>query len=219
MNRFFRILALVMCAAMMFTLLTACGGGDTSGEAAAEKDTFTIALDSDIVKLDPAFAYDFTTNPVVNQITQGLLVFDEENQLQPMLASSWEQVDDVTYVYQIRDDVTFSDGSAMTMDDVLYSMERIANPDTASYLGWMYDNVASIEQTGDWELTVRSVVVFGRIELVDDIDSIRAICAALSRKFTDDESYIEREIEAFAESTYLLRLRPENICGKWVKES
>jgi peptide/nickel transport system substrate-binding protein len=42
----------------------------------------------------------------------------------------------------------------MTMDDVLYSMERIANPDTASYLGWMYDNVASMEQTGDWELTV-----------------------------------------------------------------
>ena len=157
MNRFSRILALAMCAAMMFTLLTACGGGDTSGEAAAEKDTFTIALDSDIVKLDPAFAYDFTTNPVVNQITQGLLVFDEENQLQPMLASSWEQVDDVTYVYQIRDDVTFSDGSAMTMDDVLYSMERIANPDTASYLGWMYDNVASIEQTGDWELTVTLV--------------------------------------------------------------
>ena len=76
-----------------------------------------------------------------------------------------------------------------------------------------------VRAEGDWELTVRSVVVFGRIELVDDLDSIRAICAALSRKFTDDESYIEREIEAFAESTYLLRLRPENICGKWVKES
>lgn len=156
MKRFSRLLALLMCAAMLFTLLTACGGGDTSGDAStsADKDTFTIALDSDIVKLDPAFAYDFTTNPVVNQITQGLLTFDENNELQPMLASSWEQVDDVTYVYQIRDDVTFSDGTAMTMDDVLYSLERTRNPDTASYLGWMFDNVASIEQTGDWELTV-----------------------------------------------------------------
>ena len=157
MKRFSRLLALLLCAAMLFTLLTACGGGsDTSGSAdtGADKDTFTIALDSDIVKLDPAFAYDFTTNPVVNQITQGLLTFDENNELQPMLASSWEQVDDVTYVYQIRDDVTFSDGSAMTMDDVLYSLERTRNPDTASYLGWMFDNVASIEQTGDWELTV-----------------------------------------------------------------
>ena len=156
MKRFSRFLALLLCAAMLFTLLTACGGGDASGgtSTSADKDTFTIALDSDIVKLDPAFAYDFTTNPVVNQITQGLLTFDENNELQPMLASSWEQVDDVTYVYQIRDDVTFSDGSAMTMDDVLYSLERTRDPDTASYLGWMFDNVASIEQTGDWELTV-----------------------------------------------------------------
>lgn len=156
MKRFSRFLALLLCAAMLFTLLTACGGGDASGDGStsADKDTFTIALDSDIVKLDPAFAYDFTTNPVVNQITQGLLSFDENNELQPMLASSWEQVDDVTYVYQIRDDVTFSDGSAMTMDDVLYSLERTRDPDTASYLGWMFDNVASIEQTGDWELTV-----------------------------------------------------------------
>ena len=76
-----------------------------------------------------------------------------------------------------------------------------------------------VRAEGDWELTVRSVVAFGRIEIIDDLESIRAICAALSRKFTDDESYIEREIGAFAESTYLLRLRPENICGKWVKES
>ena len=157
-----RILALLLSVCMLAMLLTACGSTTTepaesdseTAAAPADKDTFTVALDSDIVKLDPAFAYDFTTNPVVNQITQGLLTFDEENQLQPLLASSWEQVDDLTYVYQIRDDVTFSDGSPMTMDDVIYSMERVADPDTASYLGWMYDNVASIEQTGDWELTV-----------------------------------------------------------------
>lgn len=155
MNKFSRILALVLCVAMLATVLTACGGsGSGDNSAAADKDTFTVALDSDIVKLDPAFAYDFTTNPVVNQITQGLLTFDEENQLQPMLASSWEQVDDVTYVYQIRDDVTFSTGDPMTMDDVLFSLERTMDADTASYLGWMFDNVASIQQTGDWELTV-----------------------------------------------------------------
>lgn len=152
-----RLLALAVCAAALLTALGGCGdnasGGPASGGGAG-KDTFTIALDSDIVALDPAFAYDFTTNPVINQITQGLLTFDEDNQLRPMLASGWEQVDDLTYVYHIRDDVTFSDGSAMTMEDVIYSMERVADPATASYLGWMYDNVDTIEQTGDWELTV-----------------------------------------------------------------
>lgn len=151
-----KLLALVLTLAMTLTLLTGCGGsGDT--EKTSEKDgtTFTIALDSDIVALDPAFAYDFTTNPVVNQITQGLLTFNENNELIPQLASSWEAVDDTTYVYQIRDDVTFSDGTQMTMDDVLFSIERTMNPDTASYLLWMFDNVASVEQTGEWELTVK----------------------------------------------------------------
>ena len=160
-----RMLALLLSALMLVSVLSACGGSADTAPAEGEgeetaaassdgKDTFRIALDSDIVKLDPAYAYDFTTNPVVDQITQGLLVFDENNELQPLLAASWEAVDDVTYVYQIRDDVTFSDGTPMTMDDVLFSLERYRDPDVASYLSWMYDNVATIEQTGDWELTV-----------------------------------------------------------------
>lgn len=156
MNRIPRFLALLMCAALMLTLLASCGDSSDPGAAApADKDTFTVALDSDIVKLDPAFAYDYTTNPVVDQITQSLLFFNEENQLEPLLASSWEQVDDVTYVYQIRDDVTFSDGSPMTMDDVIYSLERTRDPDVASYMASMFANVDTFEATGEWELTVK----------------------------------------------------------------
>ena len=157
-----RFLAILLSVLMLISVLSACGGSSESAESGGEeaaasdgKDTFRIALDSDIVKLDPAYAYDFTTNPVVDQITQGLLVFDENNELQPLLASSWEATDDVTYVYQIRDDVTFSDGTPMTMDDVIYSLERYRDPDVASYLSWMYDNVDTIEQTGDWELTIK----------------------------------------------------------------
>lgn len=169
-----KLFAMLLALTLSVSLLAGCGGKDdkpsdtkAAGESQTEaadagkeegkaegKTTFTIALDSDIVALDPAFAYDFTTNPVVNQITQGLLTFDENNELIPQLASSWEATDETTYVYQIRDDVTFSDGSPMTMDDVLFSIERIMNPDTASYLLWMFDNVESVEQTGDWELTI-----------------------------------------------------------------
>ncbi len=140
----------------LFVLLAAASASlMITSTALAEDNIFTIALDSEIVALDPIYAYDFTTNPVVDQITEGLLYFDEENQLQPLLASSWEAVDDVTYVYQIRDDVTFSDGTPMTMDDVVFSINRNLDPDTGSYLNWLFDPVESIEQTGDWELTVR----------------------------------------------------------------
>ena len=141
-----KILATLLIAVLLAAL--------TVGAALAEGATFTIALDSDIVALDPIYAYDFTTNPVVNQITEALLRFDVDNQLQPLLASSWEAVDDVTYVYRIRSDVNFSDGTPMTMEDVLFSLGRNMDPEAGSYLSWMFDNVDSLEQTGDWELTV-----------------------------------------------------------------
>lgn len=150
MNKKLKALSLLLVVAMLCSILAGCGK-----KSAGTGATFTVALGSDIMKLDPAYAYDFTTNPVVNQITQGLLTFDSDNKLQPMLASSWKEVDSLTYVYDIRSDVTFSDGTPMTIDDVLFSIERIKNPDTASYLSWMLDNVASIEKTGDWQITIR----------------------------------------------------------------
>ena len=121
-----RWISLALAGAMALSLLSGCSGREAGGS------TFTVALDSDIVALDPAFAYDFTTNPVINQITEGLLTFDENNELVPWLASSWSQTDDTTYVYTIRDDVCFSDGTPMTMDDVIFSIERTMNPDTGS---------------------------------------------------------------------------------------
>mgnify|MGYP004688252805 CR=1 FL=1 len=55
MNRFSRLLALLMSLCLMVSLLASCGGNTDSGGSTADagKDTFTVALDSDIVKLDP----------------------------------------------------------------------------------------------------------------------------------------------------------------------
>ena len=72
---------------------------------------------------------------------------------------------------------------------------------------------------GDWAYTVRSVVVFGRIEIMDDITLISDITRKLSYKFTSDESYIQNEIDRYAKATLILKLIPEQITGKKVKES
>lgn len=72
---------------------------------------------------------------------------------------------------------------------------------------------------GDWELTVRSVVVFGRMEIIDDTDEVIRMVTPLCRKFTEDEQYIQTEIARSAKGTLLLKLTPEHICGKIVKES
>ncbi|MBE6589554.1 MAG: pyridoxamine 5'-phosphate oxidase family protein [Ruminococcaceae bacterium] len=71
----------------------------------------------------------------------------------------------------------------------------------------------------EWAYSVRSVIVFGRIEIIDDTDTVIRIARALSRKFTDDEAYIQGEIDSFASKTLLLRLTPAHMCGKLVKEA
>ena len=72
---------------------------------------------------------------------------------------------------------------------------------------------------GDWALRVRSVIAFGRIEILDDRDTVIRIAKALSYKFTQDESYIQKEIDAYASHTVLLRMKIEHLCGKCVIES
>ncbi len=72
---------------------------------------------------------------------------------------------------------------------------------------------------GEWALNVKSVVVFGQVEIIDDRDKVVDISARLSRKFTDDENYIQKEIDSAADRTLLLMLKIEHICGKSVLES
>ena len=71
---------------------------------------------------------------------------------------------------------------------------------------------------GDWYYTVKSVIAFGRVEIIDDMETIADLCARLSRKFTQDEAYIEKEIKDPAAHTLLLRLSIEHMTGKRVKE-
>ena len=72
---------------------------------------------------------------------------------------------------------------------------------------------------GDWALTLRSVIVFGRVFPVEDPEKAMEIARALSLKFTSDEDYIRREIDGAGPATLVFALRPEHISGKQVREA
>ncbi|MBE6755081.1 MAG: pyridoxamine 5'-phosphate oxidase family protein [Ruminococcaceae bacterium] len=81
----------------------------------------------------------------------------------------------------------------------------------------VYDKGFSNE--GEWALNVKSVVVFGKIQIIEETEKIISICEKLSYKFTSDKDYIDNEIKNYADKTLVLELTPEHICGKIVKES
>ena len=74
-------------------------------------------------------------------------------------------------------------------------------------------------EPGGWALRFQSVIVFGRIEFIENRDTVYEISAKLSRKFTGDEAYIREEIEKFGPATQMFALIPEHVTGKRVTES
>ena len=74
---------------------------------------------------------------------------------------------------------------------------------------------------GEWALNIRSVVVFGRMRVIDDAEDAlkRRIAVGLCRKFTDDEAFLQKELtQAFPRAAFL-ELTPEHMTGKLVNES
>jgi peptide/nickel transport system substrate-binding protein len=122
---------------------------------AQDATTVTYGLEGDVRGLEPALSYDFTANPVVCNISEGLLMFTPEGGLEPLIAESFDQPDELTYVYTLRDGVVFSDGSPVTIDDVVASIARVRDPEVAGPLAWMYDvPEATVERTDDKTITI-----------------------------------------------------------------
>ena len=74
------------------------------------------------------------------------------------------------------------------------------------------------QKEGDWALTVHSVIVFGRIRIVEDQEKTNDISRRLCYKFTDDEDYIAQEIQRSGPGTLLMELNPEHMTGKLINE-
>ena len=70
----------------------------------------------------------------------------------------------------------------------------------------------------DWALRFKSVIVFGKIQIVEDHEEALRICRDLSYHFTDDEAYIQNEIKNSGKRVLVFAIVPEHITGKTVTE-
>lgn len=96
-----------------------------------------------------------------------------------------------------------------------HRLDALKKHDKVSFC--VYDQ--GYRKEGDWAYTVSSVIVFGRMEIIDDFDLIADITTKLSYKFIQDEAYIQEEIRRSGPGTLLLKLNVEHICGKCVHEA
>ncbi|MEL6962427.1 MAG: ABC transporter substrate-binding protein [Pseudomonadota bacterium] len=95
--------------------------------APAIAEDLTIGLASEPTSIDPHYHNLGPNNALARHIYGNLIMQDENQQLQPGLAVSWEAIDDLTWEFKLREGVTFHDGSPLTADDVVFTFERAPN--------------------------------------------------------------------------------------------
>ena len=171
-----RSLAFLGAVAVSAVAVTGCssGAGSTGGDAAAKPlfdvsaadlidttpagtkpvDKVTWNLPYEPMSLDPMFSFNYAENTVDSNTCEGLTRITPDLSIENALAESVTAPDDKTYVYTIREGVQFWDGTPLTADDVVYSLGRQVGAESSTYWSDYFTNVASVEKTGDREVTV-----------------------------------------------------------------
>ncbi|WJM15404.1 ABC transporter substrate-binding protein [Microbacterium arborescens] len=123
-------LAAVAIGALALSACTSQRGGDGETDAATDVDgTFVFAASADPASLDPAFAQDGETFRVSRQIFEGLVGTEPGTaDPAPLLAESWESSDDgLTHTFQLKEGVTFHDGTPFNAEAVCANFDRWYN--------------------------------------------------------------------------------------------
>lgn len=127
--------------------------GFIAGPVFAQQGTLRVGIDIP-VQLDPALASTDAEIAVLNNVYDYLVDVDAANDIQPRLATSWTVSDDGTrYTFQLAEGVTFHDGSEFGADDVVYTYDRLRDPESGYPTADLYSAIESIEATGPLEVT------------------------------------------------------------------
>lgn len=127
---------------------------DTTPAPSGDIDSFTWSLYAEPFSLAYPYAFDYPPNTVLSNVCESLLRWNADLSISPGLAEKYEHPDPTTWVYTIRQGVTFHDGTEMTADDVVASLRLHLNPQVGSFWASVFRNVESIDKTGPYQVTV-----------------------------------------------------------------
>ena len=147
MKKYKKLIALSTILALSLGLFSGCGGSGGSGSATAESDekVLNIATIGETSTLSPL--YMIADNRPTQKLIYEPLVKYVDGEIQPVLAESWEMSDDGTQLtFHLRQGVTFHDGTPVTAEDAVFSIEQyVASP----YIGTMgyVESVTALDET------------------------------------------------------------------------
>ncbi len=144
---------------------TEAAGSEASTEAAedtlADKQEMTFVLSNEPDSIDPTVTSNSFATPFLANCFEGLVTYDENGEVVPGNAESWESNNDLTvYTFHLRDGLKWSDGSDLTANDYVYSALRVLTPSTtAQYVNMVSDYVVNGQEYYDGKAGAEEVGV------------------------------------------------------------
>ena len=123
------------------TLLFLLAGACTDSTVSEPVRSVRIGLSAGTTTLDPHLQNTVQAASILSNIYDTLVAFDAQMRIEPGVATEWSNLDDLTWRFELRDDVQFHDGTRLDAEDVICSLKRARfHPETKAS-----GNLVSIE--------------------------------------------------------------------------
>lgn len=168
MKKLRRTIAAFLSCALLAGALAACAGnsssssasspapspGSSSGPAESGDGKLTVALSADAISLSPYVVNDVQSSNIQAQIYDTLIKVDDEGNITPDLAESYEQPDNVTYTFSLKKGVKFHNGEELKASDVVFSLKQAAASENISHIFGSID-ADSFQTPDDYTVTFK----------------------------------------------------------------
>lgn len=153
MKKLKKAVNLILVGVLASSLLLGCGDAQTGKRT--DKDTLTVAIKGDPPTLDPHSSSSSSSVNNLNPVYETLVRYDDNGEIQPLLATEWKRLDDLRWEFKLREDVYFHNGEKMTAKDVLYSLKRATGPEgvKVSYIMSAID-YENCEMVNDYDIII-----------------------------------------------------------------
>tara|TARA_B110000438_G_scaffold71335_1_gene71558 strand:- start:26601 stop:28340 length:1740 start_codon:yes stop_codon:yes gene_type:complete len=166
--------AYVLLAVAILIYILAFFAGSTGiaingGAINEERNSITIALSEEPPQLDSTRSTDAVSFVVLAHTMEGLIAYDQNDQLTPGAAERWEIRDDGA-TFWIREEATWSDGQPVTAHDFEFAWKRVLDPDTAAEYAFILYPIKNAEAVNQGNLPKEMLGVRAVTDLVLEVD-------------------------------------------------
>ena len=169
---FYAVCTIMGLAVLMYLLSLAAGntgGGSGISGINVEDNSITITLGQEPPQLDSGRATDAASFSVLAHAMEGLITYDQNNQLAPGVAERWEIREDGA-TFWIRDDAFWNDSRPVTAHDFVFAWERVVDPITASEYAFILYPIKNAEKINQGELPKETLGVHALSDQILEVE-------------------------------------------------